>query len=86
MNRLRDIAADYKAAHIEQYAALTAAGRDDEADRVAAILREQYGHDVDAMTPARKRPASKAPSRTVAPKPGDTTTPKGEQEKEIRNG
>lgn len=43
----RDKTAAYKAAYIREHGDYVRAGRDDEADTVAAILRDQFDHDVD---------------------------------------
>lgn len=68
----RDIDADYKAAYIHEYEAYRRAGRSGEAERVAKILREQYGHEVDPK-PSKKvapeRADTKAPENAAAPKP-----------------
>ncbi|MFE6362971.1 hypothetical protein ACFVP3_23605 [Streptomyces sp. NPDC057806] len=46
---MRDIEGDYKAAYLDEYEGYKAAGRDEDAARVADILRDSYGHDVDAV-------------------------------------
>lgn len=63
---LRDIEADYRNAYIDEYEGYKAAGRDNDAQRVAAILNDRYGHDVDAQD-APEEPAH-------APEPGTQET------------
>lgn len=80
---MRDIDADYKAAYLADYEAYRQAGRDKDADRVARILRDQYGHDVAAADdgPVEKQEpqtepvtpettaAARPPEAAVEPKP-----------------
>ncbi|ATL65137.1 hypothetical protein [Nocardia terpenica] len=47
----RDIEADYRRAYIEQYQRARAAGRGSEADRIAVVLRDRFGHSVAPPTP-----------------------------------
>ncbi|WAZ20171.1 FkbM family methyltransferase [Streptomyces cinnabarinus] len=86
----RDIEADYRNAYIDEYEAYRTAGRDEEADRVAHILRDQYGHDVDAADVAAEpdspveRPEANAPETTaVAPPPEAAVEPKPAAKKAV---
>ena len=44
---MRDIEADYKAAYLSEYTALARTGRTEDAARVAQILRDCFGLEVD---------------------------------------
>jgi hypothetical protein len=71
---MRDIEADYRAAYIAEYESYRRAGRDADAENVATILREQYGHDVEAepeQAPAAPEHAAadRPPEAAVEPKP-----------------
>lgn len=61
---MRDIKQAYRAAMIDEYAALKASGRDEEAEHVATVLAERYDHKVDG----RKKP----PESTDKPESSDT--------------
>lgn len=63
---MRDIKADYKAAYIAEYDGYVRAGRKDDARIVAGILREQFGHDVDAKETAKAAPK---PENAAKPRP-----------------
>lgn len=72
---MRDIDQAYRTAMIDEYAALKSSGRDEEAEHVATVLRERYGHEVEAK-PAKQREPEKAPERVdVAPPPENTAEP-----------
>lgn len=43
----RDIEGDYKRAYVDEHAALVRAGRAESAERVAGILRDEFGYDID---------------------------------------
>lgn len=78
---MRDIEAAYKDALIEEHAGYVRANRTAEAEQVAQVLRDRYGHDIDggggderlkkaesAQAP-EKAQAEKAPEAAVDPKP-----------------
>lgn len=67
----RDIDADYKAAYLAEYELLKSLGRHESAERVAAVLRDHYGHEV-APKPKRQRKERadvKAPENTAEQRP-----------------
>lgn len=72
---IRNIDDDYRAAYLEEYEAYKRAGRDEEAEAVASILRDQYNHDPSGKKRTAKRAAAperadqKAPEEAVPPKP-----------------
>lgn len=67
---LRDIKADYLAAHIAEYKALSDAGKHDAAEDVARVLREHYAHEVNPAPPQpEKATAEPAPEVAVSPAP-----------------
>lgn len=61
----RHVEADYRAAYIRRHAELIEAGRTEEAEAIAAILREHYGHDVHS--PAAAKPEEPTPSPVPGP-------------------
>lgn len=61
---MNDIEASYRRALIEEYEGYRRAGQDDRAKGVAAVLRDQYGYEVD-----RERADEKAPENAAEPKP-----------------
>lgn len=64
---LRDVKADYLAAHLAEFKSLSAAGLHDAAASVAVVLREYYGHEVETAP---------EPAETVAvPKPSSRRKP-----------
>lgn len=80
---MRDIEAAYKDALIEEHAGYVRAGRTEDAEHVAATLKDRYDHDVtnegiEAPAPepkkaeAEKADAGKAPEAAVDPKPRRT--------------
>jgi hypothetical protein len=62
---MRDIHADYLAAYKTSYESCVQAGRTEDADELARILRDDYGYEVDAP----ERADDKAPETTAEPKP-----------------
>lgn len=86
---MRDIEAAYKDALIEEHASYVRASRTAEAEEVAQVLRDRYGHDVDGEggneksekeTPApEKAEAEKPPEAAVDPKPRRTPRAKPSQ-------
>ncbi len=62
---MRDEHADYLAAYRTSYESCVQAGRTEDADRIARILRDEYGFEVDAP----ERTDDKAPENTAEPKP-----------------
>lgn len=68
---MRDIKADYRRAYVEEYESYQRAGRGEDAERVAAILREQYGHEV--APGAKPKPAQDAPERADKERPAENT-------------
>lgn len=77
MSHIRDVDADYRAAYIEEYESYKRAGLDEQAENVAQILRDGYGHEVDVKSKrqtakrasAPERADQKAPEEAVPPKP-----------------
>jgi hypothetical protein len=55
--------ADYKAALIEEYEAYVRAGRDDEAEHVAAVLKSDYSHEVSKKRTAKRASAPERADR-----------------------
>lgn len=87
---IRDIAADYKAALIEEYNAYKRAGRDDEAGEVAGILKYHYDHDVDAsgekkVTKKAESPEPEPAQERAVPDAAETETPE-RTEPPVRRG
>ncbi|GAA1065207.1 hypothetical protein [Streptomyces asiaticus] len=71
---MRDIKADMKAALVQEYEGYVRAGRSAEADQVAKVLKDQYGHDVaktdgDGAEKEAKAEPKPAPERADAEKP-----------------
>jgi hypothetical protein len=70
---MRDERADYLAAYKTTYESCVQAGRTEDADRIAQILRDDYDHDVAAP----ERADEQAPENTAEPKPARRkTTPR----------
>lgn len=70
---MRDIKAAYRQAMVEEYEAYRRAGRDAEAEHVADVLRERYGHEVAPEADAPERAdAERPPENTAKPKPART--------------
>jgi hypothetical protein len=69
---VRDIKADYKRALVEEYEAYRRSGRTSDAEQVAAMLRDHYGHEVEVDAPERAD-AERPPEDTAKPKPARTT-------------
>lgn len=72
---MRDIKGDYKRAYLEEYEAYRRAGRPDDAERIAGILRDHYGHDVTGGKDAKKAAEPATPERTDAERPPENATP-----------
>ena len=66
-NNNRDEKADYTAAYIEEHTALLRAGRKDDAAAVAKILKDYYGHDLDAKAKAEKKAEPEPPVERAVP-------------------
>jgi len=73
---MRDIEAAYKDALIEEYEGYMRAGRSEDAEQVAAVLKGDYGYDVvkpDGEAKKASTPETKAvprpPEAAVEPKP-----------------
>lgn len=74
---VRDVKAAYRDAYLEEYRSYVAAGRTEDAEYVAAVLKSEFGVDVNAKAekpkaePAapERTDAEKAPEATVEPKP-----------------
>lgn len=72
---MRDVHGDYKRAYLEEYEAYRRVGRDEEAERIAGILRDHYGHDVDdagdggVVAAPERADAARPPENTAEPKP-----------------
>jgi hypothetical protein len=68
---MRDVDSDYRGAYLDEHEMCVRAGRTEDADEIAAILRDHYGVDVTpAAEPAPERvTAEPAPENTAAPKP-----------------
>jgi hypothetical protein len=76
---LRDVDADYKAAYVDEYRSYKQAGRHEDAARVAAILRDRYGVDVDAAeaeAPVQRPEPGEAETTAAAPPPEAAVEPK----------
>jgi|SRR5215470_569477 len=84
VSNVRDVQAAYRDAHLEEYHGYVAAGRLEEARYVAAVLKSDYGVDVDAKAEKPKaEPAAleradeeKPPEAAVEPKPRRGGRPK----------
>lgn len=74
MNNTRDVAADYKAALIEEYHAYKNAGREASATVVAKLLKDMHGHDV-----GEKAVEPPAPMERAVPDAAETETPEGDE-------
>jgi hypothetical protein len=72
---MTDIQAAYKLAFIEEYEGYRRAGRDADAEQVATILREHYGHEVAPKAKAKAKPEQDAPERTDAERLPENATP-----------
>lgn len=78
---MKDIDERYKKALVEEHASYVQAGRIDEAEHVATVLKDQYGHDV-AGEPVKSEAAperadvEKPPENTAEPKPRRTVRAK----------
>jgi hypothetical protein len=70
---VRDIQGDYRRAYLDEYEGYRRTGRDEDAEQVASILREQYGHEVAPK--AKAKPEQDAPERTDAERPPENATP-----------
>lgn len=72
---IRDVEGDYRAAYLEEYESYKRVGRDDEAEAVAKILRDDYDHDPTGKKRAAKKASAperadqKAPEQAVPEKP-----------------
>lgn len=70
---MRDTRADYRRAYLEEHEAYRRAGRDADADAVAAILRDHFDTEVATSAPELVAPEQAAaealPENTAAPKP-----------------
>lgn len=66
---MRDIEGDYKRAYLEEYESYRRAGRPEDAERIAGILRDHYDHEVDDDK------AKAEPERADAEKPPENATP-----------
>lgn len=67
----RDVKADMKAALIQEHEGYLRANRTSDAEYVASVLKDQYGHDVakkDGADAEKKKPESAAPERADAKK------------------
>lgn len=77
MSHIRDVDADYRTAYIAEYESYKRAGLDEQAENVAQILRDGYGHEVEPKSKrqtakrasAPERADQKAPEEAVPPKP-----------------
>ncbi len=90
---MRDIEAAYKDALVEEYEGYVRAGRTEDAEHVAAILKDRYSHDVvsesegdgakktakESPQPAEKAAEEKPPEAAVDPKPRRTPRAKAAQ-------
>lgn len=74
---MRDIDGDYRRALLDEYTGYVRAGRTDDAEQVAQVLREQYGHEVPSGEPAAPERADvpKLPEAAVEPKPQHAERP-----------
>ena len=79
----RDFKADMKAALIQEYEAYVRGGREADAEGVAAVLKDEYGHEVsdsgdEKMAPATPERADveKPPEAAVEQKPRRGRPPK----------
>jgi len=87
---MRDIKADMQAALVQEYESYVRAGRKAEAEQVATVLKDQYGHNVtktdgdgaEKETKVEPKPvperadAEKPPEAAVEPKPRRGRPPK----------
>lgn len=71
---MRNIRADYKAAYIAEYEAYRRAGRDEDADTVAKILRDHYAHDVETAVPVDDTEKRDGQTVKAPAEPGDQDT------------
>lgn len=84
---MRDIEAAYKDALIEEHAGYVRASRTAEAEQVAQVLRDRYGHDVggekskkaESAPAAERADVAKPPEAAVDPKPRRTPRAKPSQ-------
>ncbi|WP_069164906.1 hypothetical protein [Nocardia altamirensis] len=70
----RDVEADYRRAYLEQYQRARRAGRTDEADHLAVLLRTRFGHNVEPDVPPR--PDTDTDTDTQDPPPRRGRAPK----------
>ena len=86
---MRDNKDVYRQALIEEYEAYRRADRADDAEHVAGVLKDYYGHDVtgdgetaEKATPehtaAEKPPETATPPKPARPKPARAKKPAGE--------
>lgn len=81
----------YKDALIEEHASYVRAKRTKDANHVAAVLKEQYGHDVAAsgaeqpQQAPERADADKAPENTADPKPRRTARAKPASDDKVGN-
>jgi len=83
---MRDIEAAYKDALVEEYEGYVRAGRTEEAEHVAGILKDRYGYDAGKRNAKEAAPAvsekaaeEKPPESAVDPKPRRTPRAKPAQ-------
>lgn len=76
MTNVRDVEAAYRDAHLEEYRSYVAAGRLEDAEYVAAVLKSTYGVDVKAKSKPKPEPVAperadveQPPEAAVEPKP-----------------
>lgn len=73
---MRDVDAAYKAALVDEYASYRRAGRTADASQVAAVLRDQYGVEVEPVKEsAKQEPAKDKAVETAAPERVDEKPP-----------
>lgn len=68
---MRDIHADYLAAYLTTYESCVYAERMEDASRIADILRDEFGHDVEpsGKDNGLEKTDEKPPENAAAPKP-----------------
>lgn len=83
---MRDIEAAYKDALVEEYEGYVRAGRSDDAEHVAGVLKDRFGYDAGRAKAEEAAPAApekateeKPPEAAVDPKPRRTTRAKPSQ-------
>lgn len=73
---MRDIEADYRRAYTEEYEGYRRAGLHERAARIATILRDAYGVEVDrAPDRAPERADSRPPENAAEPQPAQRRGP-----------